>query len=122
MGIGIRLKEERKSKKMTQEDLGLQAGTTKKSIITYEKEQAAMPSSFLEKLAPLGFDIQYIVTGVRSNSAPLTPEEKELVRLYNEANQSIKLAVMATLTSGVKAGHVVNVQGNIADNISVNVE
>ncbi len=112
MSLSERLKEERKRLFMTQEKLAILTFTTKKSIGTYEKAHTVPSATFLGHLSSLGFDVVYILTGTRSDTSPFTEEEKQLVELYRSANASIKLAVQATLNSGVKAGHTVNVRGN----------
>lgn len=99
MAIGQRLKEERKRLKFTQMQLANFAETTKNSVLNYEKDTVNPTSVFFEKISAHGFDIQYILTGIRSDSS-LTDDEKEVLALYRSASDAIKQAVKAVLTSG----------------------
>lgn len=108
----LRLKEERSRLKYKQKFIAEETEVHNVTISNYEKGKIAIPASYLAKLAPLGFDIQYIITGVRSGTAPLSPEERELLELYRNANATLKLAAKTTLASGTKAGHVVTVNGS----------
>ncbi len=66
MSFGQRLKEERKKRKFTQEVLAKSLGIHKTSLLSYEKETVSPPASFLEKLASLSFDVNYILTGIKN--------------------------------------------------------
>lgn len=54
---------------------------------------------FYDKISELNFDVQYILTGVHSESC-LSREVKELIKLYESAPETIKQAVRAVLLSG----------------------
>ncbi len=68
MSFGSRLKEERKLKKMTQEELAKATSLHKTSLLSYEKETVSPPASFLEKLVKLDFDVNYIISGFRNST------------------------------------------------------
>ncbi len=68
MSFGLRLKEERKKNKLTQEGLANALGIHKTSLLSYEKETVSPPASFLEKLSKLPFDVNYILTGVQASA------------------------------------------------------
>lgn len=99
MSFSKRLKEEKKRLKENQATIAKYAGITEKSVGAYERGENNPPCSFLEKIAPYGFDVQYILTGVRSDTA-LRPDERELLTLYKAAPENIKQAVKAVLLSG----------------------
>lgn len=99
MSFSKRLKEEKKRLKENQGTIAKYAGITEKSVGAYERGENNPPCSFLEKIAPYGFNVQYILTGVRSDAA-LSPDERELLTLYKEAPETIKQAVRAVLLSG----------------------
>lgn len=99
MSFSKRLKEEKKRLKENQGTIAKYAGITEKSVGAYERGENNPPCSFLEKIAPYGFDVQYILTGVRSDAA-LSPDERELLTLYKKAPETIKQAVRAVLLSG----------------------
>lgn len=99
MSFSERLKEERKRLKLNQTEFAAAAGVTKQSVFAYEKGLRKPDSDFLEKVAALGADVGYIVSGQRGQM-PLTPEEKELLRLYRSASLPGKAAAVAALTAG----------------------
>ena len=103
MSFSVRLKEERKRLRLTQPELAAAGGTTKGSQLKYEKGENPANSQYLELIAKVGVDIQYLLTGVRSDMA-LTPEEKHLLALYREALQPLRKAAIAALASGGQIG------------------
>lgn len=118
---GERLKEERKRLKIKQKDLAAAFGVVHQTILGYEKGKTNPDIDFFEKIAPYGFDVQYILTGVRSDTA-LSPDERELLTLYKEAPEAIKQAVKAVLLSGGN-GTVKTVNFNNNSNVSnVNIK
>lgn len=68
MTIGDRLKLERERLGYSQSDLSACAQTTKKSQIDYEKNVTSPRANYLEAIATLGADIQFIVTGTRASN------------------------------------------------------
>ncbi len=120
----LRLKEEIKRLNIKQKDLCILGNVSSSSLQRYVQGDREISSRFLTKIAPLGFDVQYIITGIKSNSAPLAPQLKELTELFEQANDSIKLAVMATLKAGhaekVKTNNIKNVKAGRDMNININ--
>lgn len=107
-----RLKEERKRLKMSQTRLAEIAGTTKNSQLNYEKGRVCPSSSYLEAIASAGVDVQYVLTGQRSEEPVLTPEEKMLLLLWRNATGPGKAAALAALQAGGKSRRHL-VQGGI---------
>lgn len=99
MNFSERLKSERKRLKLNQTEFAVAGGVTKQSVFAYEKGLRKPDSDFLEKVAALGVDIAYVLTGERGG-AILTPEEKELLSLYRSATLPGKAAAIAALTAG----------------------
>ncbi len=60
-----RLKEERKLKRIKQKDLAEMLEIEPRNLLRYESGSRSPNPQFFEKLFHLGFDIQYIITGVR---------------------------------------------------------
>lgn len=121
MSFSKKLKEEKKRLKENQGTIAKYAGITEESVGAYERGENNPPCSFLEKIAPYGFDVQYILTGVRSDAA-LSPDERELLTLYKKAPETIKQAVRAVLLSGGN-GTVKTVNFNSNSHISnVNIK
>ncbi len=69
------------------------------TILSYEKGKTNPEIDFFEKISKLGFDVQYIITGERSDNV-LTAEEKEFLALFRSSPETIKQAVRAVLLSG----------------------
>ena len=97
-----RLKEERKSLKLTQKQLIAAVGSNQQSIVNYEKGEQQPGALFLQRIAMLGFDMQYIFTGQRG-PVPLTPEETALLALYRAAPPALRKAAMTVLGSAAAA-------------------
>lgn len=99
MSIGERLREERERLGFTQPAFAGLAETTKKSQIDYEKNLTQPKAGYLEVIAKVGADVQYIVTGTRSTAA-LAPDEIELLEKYRSAPIAVKAAAIAALIGG----------------------
>lgn len=98
MTIGARLKEERERLGFSQPNFSGLAGTTKKSQIDYEKDITQPKASYLEVIAKVGADIEYIVTGKRSVGM-LPTEEQLILEKYRQANQTLKNQILMLLLS-----------------------
>ena len=107
MTIENRLKEERERLGFTQPDFAELAGTTKKTVIDYEKGKSSPKASYLEAIAAVGADVNYIVNGVRSDvSEPgagyqLRPDQMELLTIIEHCSDEDKKAIkrMAVLAA-----------------------
>lgn len=104
--IGARLKEERTRLGLTQQALGDALGASKWSVINWEKPAkeggTPIPSDKLEKLSKLGMDVQYIVTGVRSENllrvaedAGAWPRSRKDRPAKKEVNEDVLAGVLA---------------------------
>ena len=96
MTIGGRLREERNRLGLSQTDFAALAGTTKKSQIEYEKDSTYPNAAYLSFVAKSGADVQYIVTGIRSDTM-LTPDERQLLALFRTATLTGKMAAVGAL-------------------------
>lgn len=65
--VGVRLIEERATLGFSQRALAELVGKSRQQIINYETARSEMTVGFLAILHELGFDVQYIITGVRSD-------------------------------------------------------
>jgi len=66
--LGIRLRDERERLGYLQNEFGAQGEVTRMSQVGYESGNRPPTAAYLAKIARLGADVQYIVTGVRSNN------------------------------------------------------
>jgi transcriptional regulator with XRE-family HTH domain len=76
--IGSRLQEERKRCGMTQGEIAEAIGVVKRTQANYEAGTSDAPAPYLSKVAlQFGFDVPYILTGVRTNLAESALNETE---------------------------------------------
>jgi transcriptional regulator with XRE-family HTH domain len=92
------LQKERDRLGLSQAVIAAAAEVAVKTVGRWERE-IAIPADKLKKLAPLGFDTQYVVTGVRS-SAALTADEQQLLALFRAAPIAVKASTVAGLAAG----------------------
>lgn len=97
--LSDRLKAERKRLKIKAKDFAELTGIHPTRQSVYENNGFPEFGDYLEKAANLGVDVQYVLTGQRSNMV-LTPEERELLHLYRVATLPGKAAAIAALTAG----------------------
>lgn len=100
MNFSQRLVEERKRLKLLQKNFSELAGVHKKSQVDYEKDRFPAFVAYLERIAEMGVDVQYVLTGQRSSEPVLTPEEKELVTAWRQAGDPGRAAALAALRAG----------------------
>jgi len=79
--IGDRLKEERQRLKFSQEKFAGYGGVQRTAQINYESNKRRPDSDYLHKIALIGADVQYILTGRKG--AELTATEPTHEKLYN---------------------------------------
>ncbi len=96
MTIGDRLREERERLGFSQPAFAGLAETTKKSQIDYEKGVTFPKANYLEVIAKVGADIQYIVTGVRAANK-LDPAEQLFLERFRGAPKAIQDEALLTL-------------------------
>lgn len=107
MTIGERLKQERERLGFIQEKLADLLGTTKKTVIDYEKGNTSPKADFLARIAELGGDVTYIITGNRTvireerSGYNLNPEQKALLDNFEHCSEEDRNAIkrMAFLAS-----------------------
>lgn len=75
--VGKRLQEERLLLDMSQSFVAEMTGKSRQQIINYETGRCEMKAGFLAALGELMFDVQYIVTGVRTVDSVLFGCEME---------------------------------------------
>lgn len=66
--VALRLIEERGAMGLSQQAVADLTGKSRQQVINYETARSEMTVSFLVGLHELMFDVQYIVTGVRSTN------------------------------------------------------
>ena len=96
MTIGERLREERERLKLTQPSIAEAAGTTKQTQHAYETDRTPPKASYLAKVASLGVDVAYVITGERLENTATTPLELSYLRICRR---------LADVDGGQKAGN-----------------
>ncbi|MCQ8182198.1 helix-turn-helix domain-containing protein [Methylomonas sp. SURF-1] len=94
-----RLLEERERLKLNKGQMAAAGGIANSTYTNYEEGRRSPDGDFLAAIAAAGADVQYILTGVRSASAPdavsLSPDEKVLLDHYRHIDdKEDKSAVM----------------------------
>ena len=102
MGFSKRLVEERKRLKIKQKEMAEKVGVHINSQLDYEKGRVPAFVAYLEQIAEMGVDVQYVLTGQRSAEPVLTPEEKNLLDAWQNAPQAVRAAALAALQAGAK--------------------
>ncbi|MBS0477187.1 MAG: helix-turn-helix transcriptional regulator [Proteobacteria bacterium] len=100
--IGERLQEERKNLGLSQAQFGEAGGVQKRAQINYEAGERSPDAAYLERIAAIGADVQYVITGVRT-TASLSADEQELLSLFRAAPLAVKAAAIGALQGGAVA-------------------
>lgn len=94
--IGSRLREERLRLSLTLDELAVKAGAHANSLGNYENGKSPINMAMLLVLQDLGYDIGYVVTGLRSNGE-LGSGDTETLRLISLLSHREREAVMLFL-------------------------
>ncbi|WP_426577145.1 helix-turn-helix domain-containing protein [Xenorhabdus stockiae] len=76
--------------KLTQSELADIGEVHKNTQGNYENNQKFPDSKYLEKIAALGIDILYIITGVRSAQTGMSREEQKLIEHYRTMSEKYR--------------------------------
>jgi transcriptional regulator with XRE-family HTH domain len=84
---------------LSQTEFGLAAGVGRKTQFNYETDERAPDTDYLEKVATLGVDVRYLVTGSRDYvpPEPLTAEEQTLLTYWRQASAPTRKAALGAL-------------------------
>lgn len=99
MSFSQRLLTERKRLRFKSKELAEKTGIHAKSQIDYEKDRYPAFLTYLERLADIGFDMGYLLTGIRSGVL-INDEETELLSLYRTASPEVRAVTLAALKVG----------------------
>lgn len=99
--VGDRIAEERERLGKTQTEFAAAAGVGRASQQNYEAGRRYPDAEYLEAIALLGADVQYILTGVRSTNLLEVAEE---TRSYKKPAPAERKEVDQSVLSGVLAG------------------
>lgn len=99
MNYFYHLKEERKRLGLSQAVLASECGVSREMWGKYERGQASPNCEVMEKLAGLGINVLYILTGRREAEA-LSTEEKLLIERYRVADEATRYRILSSLLEG----------------------
>ncbi|SEA28752.1 helix-turn-helix transcriptional regulator [Marinobacterium iners] len=104
--LGSRLKQEREAQELSQPDLAQLVGTTRRTVIAWEKGDSSPTGVQLSSLAKNGFDVLYILTGERAGEPePLKPDESALLDNYRhlcDEQREAVFRVSEVMSAGTK--------------------
>lgn len=86
--VGARLREERRRLGLTQDQLALIAGVTRRAQTRYETDANSASSAYFSAIAEVGIDVLYVLTGRRAIPVQATLSEEELALLDNYRHSS----------------------------------
>lgn len=75
------------------------AGVAIPTQSNYEQGKRYPDAAYLMKLADLGFDINYVLTG-RRDSLMLSTQDRMLLELYHQAPETVQKHILAGLLTG----------------------
>ena len=98
----IFLAEERTRLNLKAKDVADWAGVAIPTQSNYEQGKRSPDAEYLAKLADLGFDINYVLTG-RRDSLMLSSQERMLVDLFRQAPDAVQRHILVGLLSDSEA-------------------
>ncbi|POD89693.1 helix-turn-helix domain-containing protein [Pectobacterium odoriferum] len=104
VGIGARIREERKKFDLSQSDFAKRVGCSRNAQAVYERDESLPGTAYLLNLIDIGVDVWFVLTGNRfPDIGNVTNDELELIKIYRAAPLAIKAAALAALTAGSSA-------------------
>ena len=107
MSFGVRLKEERRRLGLRQAEFADMVGTDVPKQSLYETGKRQLRGAYLERVAKVGVDVVYVITGRRSEGAPLGDEATAFIaawlRLPPGARETVERLV-ADLSRNIEEG------------------
>lgn len=94
--FGGRLWAERDRLGFKQADLCARLGVSKTTQIQYEQNKSRPSVDYLVELEAIGFDLMYLLTGIRGGDA-MSTEHQNLLEAYDDAPEPLKAAVFGVL-------------------------
>lgn len=88
--------EERIRLKLKSKDIAAFTGIANQTQSNYELGKRSPDAQYLSKLTELGFDIRYVLTGLREELV-LTPQEKTLLALFRHSPTEVQDYILGGL-------------------------
>ena len=93
MSLGDRLRTVRKELGLSQGELAKITGVIQNTQGFYERGKRMPDAGYLEKIAALGGDVTYILTGFRVQVPTLSPVEADLLDNFRECEEADQNAI-----------------------------
>ena len=92
-----RLRAERERLRLTQDEMVVKTGVSKRSYCAYEAGDTAPSAKLLAALVEAGFDVPYLLTGTRSTpvESQLSPRAQALLANYEATDDAGKKHIEA---------------------------
>lgn len=97
--FGQKMKEERSRLGFTQPQLAELLSSSKRTLVDWENEKSSPTAKQLMMMFNLGFDVSYLLTGVRSVQA-LSTEEQLILDKYRQASPEVRNKMLLVLLGG----------------------
>ena len=91
---GERLREERLRLGLSQKDFAALFGKKNMAVMRYEKGERVMGQDDLEALHVAGVDVNYLITGERTQPNLLSDDAKKLLKLWDNVERSQRDTLM----------------------------
>ncbi|MEQ1965825.1 hypothetical protein ABLA30_01935 [Xenorhabdus nematophila] len=91
--MGSRITEERDRLNINQSTFETFIGCPHNSLHLYEQNEIPLEGSHLQRLAAIGFDTVYIITGSRMQPIGISTEEQEIIEQYRAMTEALRLKV-----------------------------
>lgn len=115
--IAVRLIEERARLGFSQSDFARQLEVSAEAVRRYENGQREAGVEFLAKTAGLGVDVQYVLTGIKSeNLAKAENASQPLVHIENGGNANVVQQVQNGGVVNINAQHRTTVKAEVKPN------
>lgn len=92
--IGLRLREERKRLRLTQEDFGRLGGVGRTTQINYENGDRQPDAEYLTRITGAGADIKYLIANERDKALP-SVDRSRITDLLEKTNNAARLLIEA---------------------------
>lgn len=117
--LGARLRQERQRLGFTQEDFAVTGGVKRGAQVAYEQDKRSPDGAYLQAMATLGVDVQFVVTGVRSSQA-LSVEEEQVLMGFRNLDLMGKARVLGVIEGAAPKESprtVMTIKGNVGHQI-----
>lgn len=97
MSISERLRQEREKLNITQAEMAEAGGVKPQAVSLYESGKRSPDAKYLERVASIGVDVGYVLTGVRTVTQEMNREERALIDNYRASDERGRAAARAVL-------------------------